>query len=584
MLAARPDVLDSKGTVAHYGDACALHPLIVGILVAHAVANLPIEFILAGVLEPPVEAHAARIVVHDGAFCREGLRTLLQRVDRELVVPVRLILASHNVHGRDVGLQLAVWQNTVLFACILEVPEHLLLARVEVPVHGPAATLRRQGILGAKPHVERAELCLDLGVPVCGRDPAVAPDLVIAVKEHNVIVACSGVLHGCLDAVVAAANDGDGVRPLVRGRSEGLQALHCHCAAHGVGVCLHAHLRAARHLKHEVAGLRACDLREHGLDVCHLCALFDGKLDRVGGALDGHRCLDEVLASLGMLVNLGIILSPEHQEIALEGVVARVPLVVSNLDVCQPRLQGCCALVARELALPDLRAVAAHELLRVRLELRLALVREEALVRRGPVDHHDRRRLQSVFPTQLVRKRCHDLRAHLVTDERKGRSLELLARRVFLEGRLHSLIRIRLQVVQAAAGILICARTMARQLIDDDLQPRRRLGRQLGPVSVALARAVEEERPEADLAVDLLRGQVLPQGGVQEVIARQPTAAGDLRQVALRLVCAGLQHVAARGQCGTTGEAFASLEPLSNNVVEVVKIHRGPRRTGRRGA
>lgn len=82
---------------------------------------------------------------------------------------------------------------------------------------------RGQGTMHAEPGAKDPAAVL-----VGGGDPAVAPDLVVAVEDRNVLPALLEVLHGRLDAVVAGADDGHGMRPLVGLRLEALQALRHH--------------------------------------------------------------------------------------------------------------------------------------------------------------------------------------------------------------------------------------------------------------------------------------------------------------------------------------------------------------------
>mmetsp|Transcript_34315 Transcript_34315/g.103398 ORF Transcript_34315/g.103398 Transcript_34315/m.103398 type:complete len:856 (+) Transcript_34315:295-2862(+) len=523
VLHAGADVLHSEGAVAQDRHAAAQHPLVVRVLVPHAVAYLAVEGVLSRVVYPPVEAHGARVVVHDGALRRVALLAF-QGLHGELVEALVLVLAAHDLHGRDVRLEAAVRQHPVLLHGVLEVLQHLLLARVEVPVRGPAAAELRLRVLRAEPHVEGAELRLDLGVLVRRRDPAVATDLVVSVKEHDVAVAGSQVLHGGLDAIVTTADDGDRVRPHVPRSLEGLEALDRDLGPYDLSVLLLLLLRAAGHREDEVAGWRSHDLGQHGLDLRDLGAGAHGEPQRLLRALDPQHRLREVPGRLGVLVDQGVLRGPEDQDVALEAVVAHVPRLGAQLQVGGQGLESLGALGAREGLRVHLGAVDPHELLGVCRQLLLAVFRQQRLMRRGAVYHHHRRGLQGIVPLQLVGHQRHDRGPQGLAHEGEGGPLQRLALRVPLQHGLHGLVGVVPEVVQARAGLLVRPAAVARPLVRHELHPGRGRGGELRPVGPALAGAVEEEDADADLPVDLLLlpPEVLPQRLRQLVDARQP--------------------------------------------------------------
>mmetsp|Transcript_144688 Transcript_144688/g.360641 ORF Transcript_144688/g.360641 Transcript_144688/m.360641 type:complete len:333 (-) Transcript_144688:493-1491(-) len=219
LLQARLHVLHREGPVPRDADHLASEALVVE---PHldSVVDSPTEFFLARVDHGPWEAkrprpHAnAREVGLEGRPClvllplvlvparigapqlmRHGASSLLRPsleldgIDAELVVAVVVPHAAHDLHRRDVALQLEVRQEAVVLAADLEVFQDLVPARPELPIHRwtPALFHALPGPLVTVPNVVRGELGLQLRSLVRHLQPRVPARPVVSV-EHDIVV------------------------------------------------------------------------------------------------------------------------------------------------------------------------------------------------------------------------------------------------------------------------------------------------------------------------------------------------------------------------------------------------------------
>mmetsp|Transcript_99696 Transcript_99696/g.282367 ORF Transcript_99696/g.282367 Transcript_99696/m.282367 type:complete len:416 (+) Transcript_99696:1524-2771(+) len=390
VLAAAPDVLDGEGSVSEDRDLGSDHPLVViDEAVAHAVANLPVEDVLAGIVHQSVEGVCAREVVDHGA--EEGFRAAATRCCHrgQLVVALGLVLSAHNLEARDVSAQSAVRQNAILLCCMLDVGKQAVALEVVVHARGTGALegLCELGtaeapvpsghVLVAPPDVEHPKVGLQLGVLGCGVKPGVSTHLVTAVEDDKVLVLGDHVVHARLDAVVTRAEDRHGVRPRVSRVLEGLEALDNDLGPD----------RGERPERYPIwAGqcqvLVAEDSLNEPFHRLDLRAGLNGDGELLVGAVNPQRDHGITAAGLCELFDLCVLRGHDNQDIAVKLVVVHISGLAGILQVARPHSP----VHERKL----LAVERLQQSLRLRLQQLLALLREQRQLRRRPVDHDDR--------------------------------------------------------------------------------------------------------------------------------------------------------------------------------------------------
>mmetsp|Transcript_9036 Transcript_9036/g.25229 ORF Transcript_9036/g.25229 Transcript_9036/m.25229 type:complete len:252 (+) Transcript_9036:1116-1871(+) len=215
-LHASPGILDCEGTIAQ-DRAVGVGELFVGCVIIHAVADLAVEKVLTRVVDDAVRGQTPGIVVNDrNAHLLSGAAT--ERIRGEHVRAVLVLLATCDYHLGNIALELHMRQHAEHLSSIMEVLLDLQLPWPDAPLVVAIREVDLPGLdhVGAPPDVEGTKLCLELRRLICARNPAIAADLIIAVKAHDVAVPVLQVRDGGLEAMIARADDADRVRPDMR--------------------------------------------------------------------------------------------------------------------------------------------------------------------------------------------------------------------------------------------------------------------------------------------------------------------------------------------------------------------------------
>mmetsp|Transcript_78475 Transcript_78475/g.230150 ORF Transcript_78475/g.230150 Transcript_78475/m.230150 type:complete len:328 (+) Transcript_78475:1503-2486(+) len=177
-------------------------------------------------------------LVGQGPAALHVLPRVVHGVHGELVVAVPVVGLPDDVHLGHVAVEVDVGQDAHLRGAEVEVLDHPVPGRPDLPVLGRAQGLRAgHGPLRPVPHVVRGELGLQLRGLVGHLQPGVAADLVVPVEHDEVVPRAHGLEEERrLQAAVARADDAVRVRVLVPWRLEALEALHRHGVQDLLGV------------------------------------------------------------------------------------------------------------------------------------------------------------------------------------------------------------------------------------------------------------------------------------------------------------------------------------------------------------
>mmetsp|Transcript_90691 Transcript_90691/g.194505 ORF Transcript_90691/g.194505 Transcript_90691/m.194505 type:complete len:472 (+) Transcript_90691:392-1807(+) len=317
-LACSADVLDREGAIADDRNVGFRELLIVHVVI-HPVANVTVEDVLSRILDDPIPRHTPREAIHDRACLLEGLATI-ELVHSEVVIAIKCLFLSNDVDLRNIGLELANVQHAVLLGSKVEVLENPGLLRPHLPLCGPAAA-PLLGILcelRPPPDMKGTDLRLQLRCLVCGRDPAIAAHLVVAVEANEVaaIAIKFRVVDARLDAVVASPDDSDRVRPLVCSWLECLNALDSDLSTDFLIVQLLS--RTASRLHHKVKLFNSdhagrCDGL---LDIGDPCARLHRESHRLRSTINGQGglCERRTVPSADLLGGLALYILPRRVE------------------------------------------------------------------------------------------------------------------------------------------------------------------------------------------------------------------------------------------------------------------------------
>mmetsp|Transcript_63318 Transcript_63318/g.136151 ORF Transcript_63318/g.136151 Transcript_63318/m.136151 type:complete len:267 (+) Transcript_63318:886-1686(+) len=112
---------------------------------------------------------------------------------------------------RHIGTKADVRQHAEFLCCNLEMLQNSCLLGPHLPVSRILANSLHH--LPAKPHMERPDLCLQLGGLVRSSNPTIPTHSVVAVKANDVAVTRLQVHHASLQTMVAATYNGYRMRP-----------------------------------------------------------------------------------------------------------------------------------------------------------------------------------------------------------------------------------------------------------------------------------------------------------------------------------------------------------------------------------
>mmetsp|Transcript_15722 Transcript_15722/g.46640 ORF Transcript_15722/g.46640 Transcript_15722/m.46640 type:complete len:249 (+) Transcript_15722:1466-2212(+) len=206
----------------------------------------------------------------------------------QAVIAVLAFLVANDVDGPHIRAEADVRQNAIIFGGELEMLQHFLLLRPSLPILRWVHTLVLHDLL-PPPYVERTQLGLQFGAFVRRCDPAIAADLVIPVKAHDVGVAGFHVHDQRFQAVVASADDAGGMRPLVALGLEGREAPHRHIGPHLIGVQQRPGAAALLDDEPQVLRLRQSSRRQRLFHVLDLGACLARERDLLLRAVKLHR-------------------------------------------------------------------------------------------------------------------------------------------------------------------------------------------------------------------------------------------------------------------------------------------------------
>mmetsp|Transcript_23857 Transcript_23857/g.62884 ORF Transcript_23857/g.62884 Transcript_23857/m.62884 type:complete len:451 (-) Transcript_23857:75-1427(-) len=288
-------VLDSECAITQ-DSHISLAEVIIRRVVAHAVAYVALEDVLARVVDDPVLRQAARVAVYAGDGHLGGRSAVLtDRVHGQAVVAVMPICVTDDLDLGDVRFELAVREDAVLLCRMLEVLEDLGFPGPCLPILGWVRTLLLH-ILLSPPHVEGTHLGLQPGSLVGGGDPAIATNPIVTIEDHNVVARPLDVRHCRFEAMVPGTDDPNRVRPLVRRRLEALDAPDGHLAPHLICHAQLARAAATLHQEDQAVHVNHESASERLLDVPDLRAGLHGEGDLLVGAEDLQLDLAEALA------------------------------------------------------------------------------------------------------------------------------------------------------------------------------------------------------------------------------------------------------------------------------------------------
>mmetsp|Transcript_82597 Transcript_82597/g.130606 ORF Transcript_82597/g.130606 Transcript_82597/m.130606 type:complete len:214 (-) Transcript_82597:48-689(-) len=172
--------------------------------------------------------------------------------------------------------------NTILLSTQLEVFDHAISARPRFPIHWRTSALcgAQRGPLLTKPDVVGRKFCLKPGGLVCTFQPCMTTDLIIAIKDSEVILAILQQIQSSLDPVVTCPNDAVWMRILMPRRLKRFDPMHRHPLPHLVRVLQALVCAALLHHKEDFIVLNEPQLCGQGiLQVLDLRANLQGQAE-----------------------------------------------------------------------------------------------------------------------------------------------------------------------------------------------------------------------------------------------------------------------------------------------------------------
>mmetsp|Transcript_52871 Transcript_52871/g.133567 ORF Transcript_52871/g.133567 Transcript_52871/m.133567 type:complete len:240 (-) Transcript_52871:607-1326(-) len=132
ILDGRPTILHCESAISEDRDLVTFQ-VFVGAIIVHAVADVPVEVFLAGIIYDPVLCHAPRVVVQDAAL--DDVRgVIVQALHAQCVVAIEGVFVANYVERCHIAPKPDVRQDAILLCRPLEVLQHLLFPRPNTPI------------------------------------------------------------------------------------------------------------------------------------------------------------------------------------------------------------------------------------------------------------------------------------------------------------------------------------------------------------------------------------------------------------------------------------------------------------------